>query len=84
MDKDNPVNGTFNIAPAAGADHLQSSLLQIALRHRWVILAAALLSLVVAFGYLLKATPISSVLVTAYDNYTKVLHVLSDTSQDKR
>ncbi len=59
MDKDSPVdNGAYNIAPAAGADHLQSSLLQIALRHRWVILAAVLVSLIAAFGYILKATPI--------------------------
>ena len=36
----------------------QESLIYIAIRHRWIILSTVVLSLIVAFVYLLKATPV--------------------------
>ena len=62
MDNNKLENGVSNLAFQQGDTLPQEDLLQtalhIVLRHRWTILAVTVLSLVVTFLYLLKATPI--------------------------
>ena len=58
MDNGAIENGSANMAMSEPNGSAQESLLFIALRHRWTILLTAILFLVVAFAYLLKATPI--------------------------
>jgi capsular exopolysaccharide synthesis family protein len=58
MDNGAIENGSANIAMSEPNGSAQESLLFIALRHRWTILLTAVLFLVIAFVYLLKATPI--------------------------
>jgi succinoglycan biosynthesis transport protein ExoP len=41
-----------------GNDQTQENLLWIILRHRWIVLSAAVVCVIAAFTYLLKATPI--------------------------
>ncbi len=41
-----------------GNDQTQENLLWIILRHRWIVLSAAVVCVITAFTYLLKATPI--------------------------
>jgi capsular exopolysaccharide synthesis family protein len=50
--------GSSNLAFSQGDTLPQENILQIILRHRWTILITTILSLVVTFIYLLKATPI--------------------------
>ena len=62
MDNSKLENGVSNLAFPPGDALPQEDMLQtalhIVLRHRWTILVATILSLVVTFLYLLKATPI--------------------------
>jgi capsular exopolysaccharide synthesis family protein len=51
-------NGTINSSLPQSNFHSDIGLLQIALRHRWIILPTVLLFLAAAFIYLSKATPI--------------------------
>jgi len=58
MDNSKLENGVSNLAFPQGDALPQEGFLQIFLHHRWTILVATILSLVVTFLYLLKATPI--------------------------
>ncbi len=58
MDNGTIENGGSDMAMSEPNGSLQESLLFIALRHRWTILLTAILSLVIAFVYLMKTTPI--------------------------
>ncbi|MFC1738352.1 polysaccharide biosynthesis tyrosine autokinase [Planctomycetota bacterium] len=51
-------SGNINIIPATDKTGRKDSFLEIALRHRWIILSTTILFLVAAFIYLLRATPI--------------------------
>ena len=51
-------SGGLNLTLPQGNDLPRESLLQVVLRHRWIILLTVISFLVVAFLYLLKATPI--------------------------
>jgi len=58
MDNNTIENGGSKLTLPQTDGPLQESLLQIVLRQRWIILSTVILFLVVAFFYLLKATPI--------------------------
>jgi len=58
MDNSTIENGSLNLTPPQGNDLPQEGFLQIALRHRWMVLLTIILFLAAAFLYLLKATPI--------------------------
>ena len=58
MDNNNTVGSrSSNLTLAHGGNLPQGSLLEILLRHRWLILLTIILCLVAAFLYLLRATP---------------------------
>lgn len=58
MDNNAFENGSSNITLPEGDLLSQDGLLQVALRHRWIILCIIILFLVFAVFYLVKATPI--------------------------
>ena len=58
MDNNTIENGSLNLTPPQGNDLPQEGFLQIALRHRWMVLLTIISFLAAAFLYLLKATPI--------------------------
>lgn len=58
MDNETFENGNSHLMPSQEESQPLLGLLQIALRHRWVILLATGISLAAAFAYVLKATPI--------------------------
>ena len=58
MESNKVENGSLNLALPQGDVLLQEGFLQILLRHRWTILITTILCLLVAFLYILKATPI--------------------------
>ncbi|MFC1636660.1 GumC family protein, partial [Planctomycetota bacterium] len=60
MENGKVENGRSNLALPQGDVLLQEGFLQILLRHRWTILITTVLSLLAAFLYILKATPIYS------------------------
>ena len=59
-------NGSSNVTQPQGDGLPQESFLHIALRHRWIILNTTMIFLVVAFLYLVKATPIYTSLSSVY------------------
>jgi capsular exopolysaccharide synthesis family protein len=52
------TNGTAGLTPASAQHLIREGLLEIALRHRWVIAASTWLALFTGVIYLLRATPI--------------------------
>jgi len=66
MNNETVENGNSHLASSQEESQPLVGLLQIALRHRWIILLATGISLAAAFGYVLKATPIYSSLSRLY------------------
>ena len=58
MENNISEHGSSSVAAQQDSELSIEGLLQIALRQRWVILGTTILALVVAFVYILKATPI--------------------------
>ena len=58
MDNETFENGNSHLMPSQQESQPLLGLLQIALRHRWVILVATGMCVAAAFVYVLKATPI--------------------------